>query len=81
MSDAAKKERENHNLTLKLLGFALGSFAFGFALVPFYNVLCEVTGFGDQRVLTQARAPIGVPVDTRTITVDFVAVLSSVGNW
>jgi cytochrome c oxidase assembly protein subunit 11 len=81
MNDAAKQERENNNLTLKLLGFALGSFAFGFALVPFYNVLCEVTGFGDQRVLTQARAPIGAPDDSRTITVDFVADLPSVGNW
>jgi cytochrome c oxidase assembly protein subunit 11 len=49
--------------------------------VPFYNVLCEVTGFGDQRVLTEARAPIGAPDDSRTITVDFVADLPSVGNW
>jgi len=81
MTDTAKKARDNKHLTLKLLGFALGSFAFGFALVPFYNVLCEVTGFGDQRVLTQARAPIGVPDDTRIITVDFVADLPSVGNW
>jgi cytochrome c oxidase assembly protein subunit 11 len=81
MNDAARKQRDNKHLTLKLLGFALGSFAFGFALVPFYNVLCEVTGFGDQRVLTQARAPIGAPDDSRTITVDFVAELPSVGNW
>ncbi len=28
--------------------FALGSFGFGFALVPLYNVLCAVTGQGDQ---------------------------------
>ena len=32
-------ERENSRLTLKLLGVALGAFAFGFALVPLYEVL------------------------------------------
>ena len=43
--------RDNQRLTLKLLGFALGSFAFGFALVPLYDVLCDLTGFGNQQAL------------------------------
>ncbi len=81
MTEAAKKGRDNKHLTLKLLGFALGSFVFGFALVPFYNVLCTVTGFGDQRQLVQKRAPIGKPDDSRTITVEFMTDLPSVGNW
>jgi cytochrome c oxidase assembly protein subunit 11 len=81
MTEAAKQERNNKHLTWKLLAFALGSFVFGFALVPFYNVLCEVTGFGDQRVLTEARAPIGKPDDSRTITVEFMAELPTIGNW
>ncbi|MBM4224266.1 MAG: cytochrome c oxidase assembly protein, partial [Gammaproteobacteria bacterium] len=29
----------NRRLTLRLLGFAAGAFAFGFALVPLYDVL------------------------------------------
>jgi cytochrome c oxidase assembly protein subunit 11 len=73
--------RENKSLTLKLLAFALGAFAFGFALVPLYNVLCDITSFGDQRRLASARAAIDAPDDTRTITVDFVAELPTVGNW
>jgi cytochrome c oxidase assembly protein subunit 11 len=81
MTEAAQKHRDNKHLTLKLLGFALGSFVFGFALVPFYNVLCNITGFGDQRELAQARAPIGEPDDSRTITVEFMAELPTVGNW
>jgi len=81
MDDDGHKRDSNKRLTVKLLGFALGSFAFGFALVPFYNVLCSITGFGDQKVLTEARVAIGQPDDSRTIEVDFIAELPSVGNW
>ncbi|MEO8018607.1 MAG: cytochrome c oxidase assembly protein [Pseudomonadota bacterium] len=71
----------NKSLTLKLLAFALGAFAFGFALVPLYDVLCDLTGFGNQKVLAEQRLTVEAPDDTRTITVDFVADLPSVGNW
>jgi len=76
MRDAANK-----TLTLKLLGFALGSFAFGFALVPLYDVLCDLTGFGNQKALAEQRQTVEEPDDSRTITVDFIADLPSVGNW
>ena len=72
---------QNKSLTLKLLGFALGSFAFGFALVPLYDVLCDITGFGNQKALAEARVAIDKPDDSRIITVDFLAELPSVGNW
>jgi len=72
---------QNQKLTLKLAAFALGSFAFGFALVPLYDVLCDITGFGDQSQLARARMAVEAPDDSRTITVDFVADLPSVGNW
>jgi cytochrome c oxidase assembly protein subunit 11 len=71
----------NRSLTLKLLGFAAGSFAFGFALIPLYDVLCDITGYGDRSMLVTEREAVGVPDDTRTITVDFIAELPSVGNW
>jgi cytochrome c oxidase assembly protein subunit 11 len=77
----ARKVNENKNLTWKLLGFALGSFAFGFALVPLYDVLCDITGFGDQKALAVQRLSIEKPDDTRTITINFIADLPSVGNW
>lgn len=79
----AERERtdENKRLTLKLLAFALGSFAFGFALVPLYDVLCDLTGFGDQKALAEQRLTTEKPDDTRTITVDFLAELPSVGSW
>ena len=79
MSDDVEPKRDSNNkLMLKLLAFALGSFAFGFALVPFYDVLCDLTGFGNQKALAEARVAIGQPDDSRTITVDFIADLPSV---
>ena len=72
---------ENKKLTLKLAAFALGSFAFGFALVPLYDVLCDITGFGNQKSLAEQRLSVENPDDSRTITVDFMAELPSVGNW
>ena len=71
--------REHRNLTLKLLGIALGSFAFGFALVPLYDVLCEVTGYGNRKDLERAATVVEAPDLSRTVTVEFVADLPSVG--
>ena len=81
MTDDATEANDNQRLTLKLLGFALGSFAFGFALVPLYDVLCDITGFGNQQALAEARVAVEQPDDSRTITIDFVTDLPSVGNW
>ncbi|HYX01302.1 MAG TPA: hypothetical protein VE963_04385, partial [Reyranella sp.] len=54
MSDSAPQKAENRRLTAKLWLFVAGSFAFGFALVPLYRVLCQVSGIGDQKQLTAA---------------------------
>ena len=72
---------ENRKLTLKLGAFALGAFAFGFALVPLYDVLCDITGFGNQKSLAEQRLSVEDPDDTRSITVDFMTDLPSVGSW
>jgi cytochrome c oxidase assembly protein subunit 11 len=73
--------RANRSLTFKLLGIALGSFAFGFALVPLYNVLCSVTGVGDQSALLRKVKAIEKPDPTRTITIEFLASTASAGEW
>ena len=79
--NAPRKSRPHRGLTLKLLGIALGSFAFGYALVPFYNVLCSITGLGDQSALARRAVAVEKPDLTRTITVDFMGELPSIGSW
>ena len=45
MEQAHPAPRDHSRLVRKLLLLVAGAFAFAFALVPLYNVLCEVTGF------------------------------------
>jgi cytochrome c oxidase assembly protein subunit 11 len=78
---AEQRRRDNRGMALKLGVMALGSFAFGFALVPLYDVLCDVTGFGNQKRLAERAVAVEKPDVSRIVTVDFVADLPSVGNW
>lgn len=76
------RQRENARLTARLALMTLGSFAFGFALVPLYDVMCTITGFGNEKALARAAdvAP-QVADESRAVTVEFVAELPNVGNW
>ncbi len=88
MSEPAGQGRgANRRLTGTLLAYVAGSFAFGFALVPLYRVLCTVTGFGDQKALAErVAAPADVAAGQggaadRVVTVEFLSSLPDVGNW
>jgi len=73
--------RANLAMAWKLLAIAAGSFAFGFALVPLYNVLCAVTGYGDQSKLRERVTAIEQPQLDRTVTVEFLADVASAGTF
>jgi len=73
--------RANRNMTWKLLAMAAGSFAFGFALIPLYNVLCSVTGYGDQSKLRERAIALEHPQLDRTVTVEFLASVASAGSF
>src|SRR5437764_14414284 len=74
-------QRANRHLLWQLLAMAAGSFGFGFALVPLYNVLCSVTGFGDQTRLLERVQAIEQPDLNRTVKVEFLADVASAGGW
>jgi len=79
---AERLKRANARLTGRLALMTLGSFAFGFALVPLYDVMCTITGFGNLKTLARASdvAP-QVADESRTVTVEFIADLPNVGSW
>jgi len=82
MAGAGDNAGMNRRLTWKLVALVAGSFAFGFALVPLYGVLCNVTGAGNPKALLEAARAPGASVDTqRVVTVEFLASLPTVGNW
>ena len=63
-------ERANRRVSLKLAGVALGMFVFGYALVPLYDVICEVTGLNGKT--GRVEATVGDKVDQeRWVTVEF----------
>jgi len=57
--------------TVWRLGFvAVAMFAFGYALVPLYDVLCEVTGLNGKTGRAEATV-VSQPVEDRWVTVEF----------
>lgn len=78
----------------RLVLVVAAAFAFGFALVPLYNVLCEATGFngktGDKKVIRDgigvgglaaaSRAPSRIDA-TRTVTVEFTGTVMPGLPW
>ena len=41
-----RRDKSNRSLVTSLLVVVVGAFGFGYALVPLYDVFCEITGFG-----------------------------------
>lgn len=68
--------------TLSISGFVIvGMFAFGFLLVPLYDVFCEVTGLNG-KTAGKYEEPVEMIVDTnRTVTVQFLSHIDSGMPW
>ncbi|MFA7592856.1 MAG: cytochrome c oxidase assembly protein [Thiohalobacteraceae bacterium] len=67
--------------TWRLLLVTLGMFGFGFAMVPFYDVFCDITGLNGKTAATAAQAR-DYTIDTdRTVTVEFIANLNENLPW
>jgi cytochrome c oxidase assembly protein subunit 11 len=77
----SSNHKANRSLALRLWLFAAGAFAFGFALVPLYSVLCDITGYGDRSKLSRAAAVRQAPVAGRQVTVEFLASVPGAGDW
>ena len=73
--------QQDRSLIRSLWIFAAGFFAFGFALVPLYRVLCNVTGYGDRSELVRAATVVEAPVLDRTVTVEFLSAVPTFGDW
>lgn len=70
-------KQANRRLVTRLAAITLGMFAFGFALVPLYNVFCDITGLNGKTGRIAERDARGQGVDqTRVLTVEFVANLN-----
>ena len=71
----------NARVIRRLMFVVIGMFGFGFALVPLYDIFCDITGIngktGDQVSLSQS-----MQVDTsRLVEVEFIASLNANMPW
>ena len=64
----------------RLLLVVVGMFGFGFAMVPLYDVICDITGLNGKTSGRYAEAE-PVPVEDRKITVQFMAQNSEGMSW
>lgn len=82
-SDNRSRKSGGHRRQVLLLsGLVLGMFAFGFAMVPLYRLLCQVTGINSTTVTAGAKVPQGGRIDyTRQVTVEFDATVHDGLEW
>ncbi len=71
------RQQENRSI-LRLVGVVIGMFAFGFALVPLYDVFCDLTGINGKTGGPYQAAENTVVDTDRVITIQFLA--SNNGN-
>ena len=73
--------RAKSGLIRGLLLMTAGSFAFGWALIPLYSVLCRVAGIGNVDAKAGRAVVHEAPDPTREVTVEFVAQTATVGSY
>lgn len=80
---ATRGNQRKHLALLALL--AMGMFGFAFALVPLYEVFCEVTGLNGKtagRVNVEEREETSIaPVSDREVTIQFLAQVARGMPW
>lgn len=74
MMDSVKQK--NTKLIRTLLFVVIGMFGFGYALVPLYDVLCEVTGINGKVDPVAVKETGYQPDNSREITVEFMTSLN-----
>ena len=76
-----QQRRANRKLLYALLMMTAGAFAFGWALVPLYSVLCKVAGIGNAQA-QEGQAVVREAIDpNREVTIEFLADPASVGSY
>ena len=76
-----KEQQANARIVRRLLLVVVGMFGFGFALVPLYNVFCDITGLNG-KTSSRAASLQDLQVDEdRTVTVEFLASVNENLAW
>jgi len=71
----------NRRLGFKLVVVTVAMFGFGYALVPLYDIICEVTGLNGRTADGPVAVNDRVVDESRTLTVEFMATVAAGAPW
>jgi len=79
---SAKRLSPNAIVAGKMLAFAIGMFGFGYAMVPMYDIICDITGLnGKTGRLSSAEASQVEADPNREVIVQFTSTINASGSW
>ena len=80
--DANERQQANRRVVKRLGLSAVLMFGFGFALVPLYDVFCDITGINGKTGRIEQEAALSQEIDeNRLVTVEFLATVNSKLPW
>jgi cytochrome c oxidase assembly protein subunit 11 len=80
--ESSDRTLANRRVVRRLLIAAVAMFGFGFALVPLYDVFCDITGINGKTGRIEAEAALSQRIDMdRTVTVEFLSSVRSDLAW
>lgn len=80
MTDSTSLAQRNKRLIVKLFSAIAVMFCFGFALVPLYDVFCEVTGINGRNVVRSSQASVLID-KSRIVRLEFTTSISPGMPW
>ncbi len=83
MSEAGTRKRSNTRWIIMLSGAVVLMFGFGYALVPLYDLFCEITGIGGKPTVADVQhdqSVIAIDSD-REVTIEFTANANNSIPW
>ncbi len=81
ISESEHNKNDNQRIVIRLLVLVVAMFGFGYALVPLYDVFCDITGLNGKtgdRVSANSQRIID---ESRTVKVTFLASLNESMPW
>lgn len=71
----------NRRLAVKLAAVTVAMFAFGYALAPMYNLMCQAFGINGKTGRIEEQAAVKPVDENRTVTVEFTGLATSGLPW
>ncbi len=80
--DNTRLRSRNRRTTAGLVLMVVGMFGFGYALIPLYNVFCEITGINGKGIQIESAGAVTAGIDRdRVVTVEFTGAVMGGLPW